>query len=267
MILRRLARCAPQLMAIAAVSLAIAVPAHARGVSPKPGYYIGYSGPYTLSFTVAAHGTRVTGLTTDFQANSENGGCMPASEEVHVTFATMAITAGAFHGSTHASSATPTTYMIRGTFAGATRVTGKISESYAITSLPACHDTSPFVAQYVGPSAASAVSTLTVAGAGRTALFRNVSAQFGSLVTPTGTPKVRAGGVAFITYPARRLTSAQNRVLKGPIRSMSLHLVTAGSPFVNTTYRFKGARETRLSTVNPGTIQITLSYTDVTKGR
>jgi hypothetical protein len=55
--------------------------------------------------------------------------------------------------------------------------------------------------------------------------------------------------------------------LKGPIRSMSLHLVIAGSPFVNTTYPFKGARETRLSTVNPGTIQLMLSYTDVTKGR
>jgi hypothetical protein len=152
----------------------------------------------------------VTGLTTDFQANSENGGCMPAPEEVHVRFGSMAITRGAFHGTAHPSSATPTTDAIRGRFTTATKVTGAIGESYTITSLPPCHGTEPFSAQYVGPTAASAAPVLT---------------------------------------------------------SMRLHLVIAGSPFVNATYVFAGARETRISNFNPGTEQITLSYARGRKAR
>jgi hypothetical protein len=46
---------------------------------------------------------------------------------------------------------------------------------------------------------------------------------------------------------------------------MSLHLVIAGSPFVNATYRFAGARETGLSTVNPGAQQITFTYTEISR--
>jgi hypothetical protein len=48
---------------------------------------------------------------------------------------------------------------------------------------------------------------------------------------------------------------------------MRLHLVIAGSPFVNATYVFAGARETRISSFNPGTEQITLSYARVRKTR
>jgi hypothetical protein len=57
----------------------------------------------------------------------------------------------------------------------------------------------------------------------------------------------------------------RSRALKGPIRSTSRHLVIAGSPFVNATYRFAGARETGLSTVNPGAQQITFTYTKVSR--
>jgi hypothetical protein len=262
-----LARLGVPVLTLAVVGLGILAPAQARTVRPKPGYYLGYSGPYTVSFKVSAHGTTMTGLTTDFQANSENGGCMPASDEVHVRFASMAITGGAFHGTAHPSSASPTTDAIRGRFTSATRVSGKIGESYTITSLPPCRGTEPFVAEYVGPTAASAASVLTVTGAGRKATFINVSAQFGNLVTSTGTPKLGTAGTAFITVQANRLSAAQSRALKGPITSMRLHLVVAGSPFVNTTYAFTGAHEASITSVNPGTQQITLSYANVRQAR
>jgi hypothetical protein len=106
---------------------------------------------------------------------------------------------------------------------------------------------------------------LTVTGGGRTATFKNVGAQFGTLVTPTATPKVGAGGTVFVTYGASRLSAAQSRALKGPIRSMSLHLVIAGSPLVNATYRFAGVRDTGLATANPGVQQITFAYTKVSR--
>ncbi len=260
-----IARVSVPVLIVAAATLGVVAPAQARPVRPKPGYYLGFSGAYSLSFKVSARGTTVTGLTTDFQANSENGGCMPAPEEVHVRFASMAITGGAFHGTAHPSSATSTTDAIRGRFTSARRVSGTIAESYTITSLPPCRGSEPFVAQYVGPTASSAASVLTVTGAGRKATFTNVNAQFGNLVTPTGTPKLGSAGTAFITVQARRLTAAQSRALKGPITSMQLHLVIAGSPFVNTTYAFTGARETAVATINPGTQQITLSYADVRK--
>ncbi|HEY6523890.1 MAG TPA: hypothetical protein VIY10_09000 [Solirubrobacteraceae bacterium] len=256
----------PALM-LAAAALSIVAPAQARTVRPKPGYYLGYSGAYSLSFKLSARATTVTGLTTDFQANSENGGCMPAAEEVHVRFASMAITGGAFHGTAHPSSATPTTDAIRGRFTSATRVSGTIGESYTITSLPPCRGSEPFVAQYVGPTASSAASVLTVTSGGRKATFTNVGAQFGNLVTPTGTPTLGTAGTAFFTVQARRLSAAQSRALKGPITSTRLHLVIAGSPFVNTTYAFTGTHVTGLASTNPGTQQITLSYADVRKAR
>jgi hypothetical protein len=262
-----IARLSLPVLIVAAAALDIVAPAQAGTPRPKPGYYLGYSGAYSVSFEVSAHGTAVTGLTTDFQANSENGGCMPAAEEVHVRFASMAITGGAFHGTAHPSSAAPTTDAIRGRFTSATRISGTIAESYTITSLPPCRGNEPFVAQYVGPTASSAASVLTVTGAGSKATFPNVNAQFGNLVTPTGTPKLGTAGTAFITVQARRLSAAQSRALKGPITSMRLHLVIAGSPFVNTTYAFTRARETGLASINPGTQQITLTYADVRKTR
>ena len=260
-----LRRAATVTLTLVVTGLGVAAPAQARAVTPKPGYYLGYSGAYTLAFRVSAHGATVTGLTTDFQANGGSG-CMPAPEVLNVRFGSMKISAGAFHGSAHPSSATPTTDAIRGSFASATRVTGRISSSYTITSLPPCHGTEPFVAQYVGPTAAATVSTLTVTGNGHKATFADVSAQFGNLVEPTDTPKLGAAGEAFITYSARRLSAAQSAALKGPITSAVLHLVVAGSPFVNATYRFTGATDKGISSFTPGVFQITLDYTDVRKG-
>jgi hypothetical protein len=92
-----------------------------------------------------------------------------------------------------------------------------------------------------------------------------VNAQFGNLVTPAGTPKLGRAGTAFITFQANRFTAAQSAALKGPITSMRLHLVIAGSPFVNTTCASTGARATHIAGINPGTQQITLTYANVRK--
>jgi hypothetical protein len=50
-----------------AVRASRASDARARSVSPKPGYWLGDSGAYTLTFKVAARGASVTSLSTDFR--------------------------------------------------------------------------------------------------------------------------------------------------------------------------------------------------------
>ncbi len=249
---------------------AVVGPAEAAGgaVKPKPGFYLGSIGAYTLTFTVAAGGTTITNLTTDFQGNG--GGCMPAPEVVQTKFAPLTIQRASFHTGkeVHFPSGISEHFTIQGKFASTTIVRGKINNSYTITSLPPCNDTQPFSATYVGPNSSSAVSSFKVtSAAGKTATFKNVSADFGSLVTPTATPKLHNSGLVWVFLQATTLSSAQSAALKqGADRSASLHLVIAGSSLIDTTYKFSGAKVVSLSSPQPGSIVVELSYTTVTSG-
>ena len=119
-----------------------------------------------------------------------------------------------------------------------------------------------------GPSAASAVSSFKVtSAAGKTATFENVTADFGSLVTPTATPRLGVPGTVSVFLNASTLSSAQRTALKaGPDRAASLHLVIAGAPLIDATYKFTGAKVLGLSSPTPGTNLVALSYQNVTTG-
>jgi hypothetical protein len=106
--IRRLAA----LPAVGAVSLCLTAPVQAA-VTPKPGYYAGFSGAYPLAFKVSANGRNVTGFSSDWLPGAD--GCNPGvGEGGFATIGPMSISDGAVHESdpsngfrSEASSRTP----------------------------------------------------------------------------------------------------------------------------------------------------------------
>ncbi len=141
---RRLAKLA--LLVVCAALLVGVSGAGATGGGPvKNGRYAGEVGPgWPISFRVSADGTKVEQLVAAFDAGC-NGGAPTVAPKFH--FGSLEIRDGRFSGRTSDSFGTKVSDVlhISGTFAGHT-VTGKISDTSNIASLPSCTETSPFTA-------------------------------------------------------------------------------------------------------------------------
>jgi hypothetical protein len=141
---RRLAKMALPL-ACSALLLGVSGAGAAAGGPVKNGRYKGEVGPgWPISFRVSADGTKVEQLVAAFDAGC-NGGASTEAPKFH--FSSLEIRDGRFSGHTSDSFGTKVSDVlhISGSFAGRT-VTGKISDTSNIASLPSCTETSPFTA-------------------------------------------------------------------------------------------------------------------------
>jgi hypothetical protein len=140
-------RFAPLLAALIgfAASPILAV-ASAAGEHVKSGSYAGTVGPgYPLSFRVSANGTEVSDLVLGFD-ESCNGA--PAETAPLFHFKTLKIEGGKFSGSSidHFGTTVSDSLHISGRFSGS-EVTGKVTDTSAIKSLPSCTESEPFTAK------------------------------------------------------------------------------------------------------------------------
>jgi hypothetical protein len=145
--LRKIRFVAALLIATAALAeTGYALAAGKAAVTPKPGNYAGFAGTFDLGFKVTAKGTKITDMSTHFEATANCG--PPAENPPLVHFPALAVVKGSFHGSTGVTdpSGTSPQYSIRGTFSSPTRAGGTISVhfDYLHNALPPCNETVPF---------------------------------------------------------------------------------------------------------------------------
>jgi hypothetical protein len=131
------------LVVAATFGAAYALAAGKAAVTPKTGNYAGSAGASDLGFKVTAKGTKITDLSTHFEATVNCG--PPAENPPLVHFPTLAVVKGRFHGSTsisYGSGITPQ-YSIRGDFRSPTQAGGTISIHFDFphNALPPCNET------------------------------------------------------------------------------------------------------------------------------
>jgi hypothetical protein len=115
-------------------------------VTPRPGNYAGFVGTFDLGFKVGANGTKITDMSTHFEATTNCG--PPAENPPLVHFPALAVLKGSFHGSTTVSygGGISPHYSIRGTFSTPTHAGGTVNVhfDYPHNALPPCDETVPF---------------------------------------------------------------------------------------------------------------------------
>jgi hypothetical protein len=122
-----------------------ALAAGKAAATPKTGNYAGSAGASDIGFEVTAKGTKITDLSTHFEATVNCG--PPAENPPLVHFPTLAVVKGSFHGSTSVSygGGINPQYSIRGTFSSPTHAGGTISVHFDFphNALPPCDETAP----------------------------------------------------------------------------------------------------------------------------
>lgn len=152
----RLAKILPvALLAILASAGAAAGPAAARDahdgtavVTPRPGRYTGFAGPFTISFKVSPDRKTITHLVTIYNPAADCG--IPTNGESE-GFPTLAVRKGRFTGSTVLSppSGSRVFFSIQGSFSTPTRAAGTIHGHLTVVSLRPCSDHVSFSVQRV----------------------------------------------------------------------------------------------------------------------
>ena len=118
-------------------------------MTPRPGRYSGFAGPFNLSFKVSSDSKRITHLVTIYNPAANCG--IPTNGQSE-GFPALAVRKGRFTGSTVLSppSGTEVSFSIQGSFSTPTRAAGTIHGHLTVVSLPPCNGHMSFTAQRVG---------------------------------------------------------------------------------------------------------------------
>jgi hypothetical protein len=146
----RLARFPRVLAALALICAIAAAGAVAAELTPETGTYKGSAGVgFPLSFAVAAHGSEIVHLRTDFEGTVNCG--PPSDTPSYFTFPALTIRRDHFEGETSVTnpSGISPRYTIKGDFASASEVGGQIRVQFSFphNALPPCDETDRFSAK------------------------------------------------------------------------------------------------------------------------
>jgi hypothetical protein len=124
---------------------------HKTPVTPKPGRYSGFVGPFSISFRVSSNSKQITSLASTFNPAADCG--VPTNLETE-RFPKLAIRKGAFTGSDvfNPPSQILVFFWIHGSFSTKTRAGGTMHGHFSLphNALPPCSVSTSFTASRVG---------------------------------------------------------------------------------------------------------------------